>query len=48
MGAHTYRPSQLSREQMADALTQGMRSNGMMAVADPTFTSSASQAYAQA
>ncbi|KAK1923636.1 kinase-like domain-containing protein [Papiliotrema laurentii] len=39
-------PSQLNREQMADALTQGLRSTGMMAVADPVFTSSASQAYA--
>jgi hypothetical protein len=42
------RPSQLNREQMADALTQGLRSTGMMAVADPTFSSSASQAYAAA
>lgn len=33
---------------MADALTQGLRSTGMMAVADPTFSSSASQAYAAA
>ncbi|GFZ49680.1 Checkpoint kinase 1 [Saitozyma sp. JCM 24511] len=39
-------PSQLSREQIGDALTQGLRSTGMMAYADPTFSSSASQAYA--
>lgn len=38
--------SQLSREQIPEALTQGMRSNGMMAIADPTFNSPASQAYA--
>lgn len=30
-------PSQLTREQIPDALTQGMRAAGMMAVADPTF-----------
>ncbi|ORY34690.1 kinase-like domain-containing protein [Naematelia encephala] len=41
-------PSQLNREQMADALTQGLRSTGMMAIADPTFASAASQAYASA
>ncbi|WVR08050.1 hypothetical protein IAU60_005095 [Kwoniella sp. DSM 27419] len=39
-------PSQLSREQIPDALTQGLRSTGMMAIADPSFGSSASQAYA--
>lgn len=38
--------SQLSREQIPEALTQGMRSNGMMAIADPTFNTPASQAYA--
>lgn len=31
---------------MADALTQGLRSTGMMSVADPVLPSSASQAYA--
>ena len=31
---------------MGDALTAGMRSNGMMAIADPVFNSQASQAYA--
>lgn len=41
-------PSQLSREQLADALTDGMRRTGMMGVADPTFASQASQAYATA
>ncbi|BEI83834.1 hypothetical protein CcaverHIS002_0404380 [Cutaneotrichosporon cavernicola] len=30
-------PSQLTREQLPEALTQGLRSTGMMAVADPTF-----------
>ncbi|KAL7425213.1 Chk1 protein kinase [Cryptotrichosporon argae] len=39
-------PSQLRREQIADALTQGLRQTGMMAIADPTYQSGASQAYA--
>ncbi|CAD6589744.1 MAG: Chk1 protein kinase, partial [Tremellales sp. Tagirdzhanova-0007] len=39
-------PSQLSREQIPDALTQGLRTTGMMAIADPKFYSQASQAYA--
>ncbi|WWD20357.1 hypothetical protein CI109_104833 [Kwoniella shandongensis] len=39
-------PSQLSREQIPEALTQGLRSTGMMAIADPTFSHGASQAYA--
>lgn len=34
-------PSQLSREQLPEALTQGMRQSGMMAVADPTFKDAA-------
>ncbi|ORX37650.1 kinase-like domain-containing protein [Kockovaella imperatae] len=38
--------SQLTRAQMGDALTAGMRSTGMMTIADPTFASQASQAYA--
>ncbi|KAK4684520.1 serine/threonine-protein kinase CHEK1, partial [Tremellales sp. Uapishka_1] len=41
-------PSQLNREQMADALTQGLRTTGMMAIADPTFGSSQAQSYAAA
>nr|ODN92269.1 CAMK/CAMKL/CHK1 protein kinase [Cryptococcus depauperatus CBS 7855] len=39
-------PSQLHREQIPEALTQGLRATGMMAYADPTFHASASQAYA--
>ncbi|CAK9787372.1 Pkinase-domain-containing protein [Cutaneotrichosporon oleaginosum] len=37
--SHTWclTPSQLTREQLPEALTQGLRSTGMMAVADPTF-----------
>ncbi|OCF42617.1 CAMK/CAMKL/CHK1 protein kinase [Kwoniella heveanensis CBS 569] len=38
--------SQLTREQIPEALTQGMRQSGMMAVADPTFASGPSQSYA--
>jgi len=38
--------SQLRREQIPEALTQGMRSKGMMAVVDPTFKDPANQAYA--
>ncbi|EIW71370.1 hypothetical protein TREMEDRAFT_27276 [Tremella mesenterica DSM 1558] len=41
-------PTQLQREQIADALTQGMRSNGMMAIVDPTFNNQSSQAYIHA
>lgn len=40
------RPSQLTREQLPEALTQGLRSTGMMAVADPTFRGPAAAAYA--
>lgn len=40
------RPSQLSREQIPEALTQGMRASGMMAVADPTFKDPNAAAYA--
>ncbi|WWC92860.1 uncharacterized protein L201_007821 [Kwoniella dendrophila CBS 6074] len=36
-------PSQLSREQIPDALTQGMRQKGMMDVINPSFSNS--QAY---
>lgn len=42
----TCRQSQLRREQIPEALTQGMRSKGMMAVVDPTFKDPANQAYA--
>ncbi|ODN77535.1 hypothetical protein L202_04708 [Cryptococcus amylolentus CBS 6039] len=38
-------PSQLHREQIPEALTQGLRGAGMMTYADPTFNSGASQAY---
>lgn len=40
--------SQLNREQMAEALTQGMRQNGMMNIVDPAFSGAEDQAYAQA
>ncbi|KAL1412091.1 Chk1 protein kinase [Vanrija albida] len=39
-------PSQLTREQIPEALTQGMRQEGMMAIADPTFADPSAQAYA--
>ncbi|WRT69745.1 uncharacterized protein IL334_006736 [Kwoniella shivajii] len=39
-------PSQLSREQIPEALTSGLVSSGMMKVADPIISNSASQAYA--
>ncbi|KAK6908880.1 hypothetical protein I203_102885 [Kwoniella mangroviensis CBS 8507] len=39
-------PSQLRREQIPEALTQGMKQAGMMTVVDPVFNSTASQAYA--
>jgi len=42
----TPRPSQLLREQIPEALTQGLRSTGMMNVADPTFSDPNAQAYA--
>ncbi|OWZ66266.1 hypothetical protein AYX14_02491 [Cryptococcus neoformans] len=38
--------SQLRREQLSEALTQGIRQEGMMAYADPVFRSGESQAYA--
>lgn len=40
------RQSQLRREQLSEALTQGIRQEGMMAYADPVFRSGESQAYA--
>jgi serine/threonine-protein kinase Chk1 len=39
-------PSQLSREQIPEALTQGLRQTGMMNIADPTFSDPNSLAYA--
>lgn len=42
----TTRPSQLTREQIPEALTQGMRTTGMMSVADPTFTAGDQADYA--
>ncbi|WVQ78984.1 hypothetical protein IAT38_001076 [Cryptococcus sp. DSM 104549] len=40
--------SQLTREQIPDALTQGMRSQGMMAVVNPTYSSGPGMAYVTA
>lgn len=40
------RPSQLSREELGAALVSGLKSEGMMAFANPAFTNASSQAYA--
>lgn len=42
----TSSPSQLTREQLPEALTQGMRTSGMMSVADPTFNAGDQADYA--